>query len=317
MSLRLPLAVLAAALTCAFALPAQAQRARVFVASYGTDAGNTVCSFTQPCRTFQNAVSHVAAGGEVTAIDSAGFGPVSITQSVTITSPPGVEAGVVASAGADTIDITGSAVTVVLRGLTLEGNGTALNGVNFSASGELQIVGCKIRNFTTDGVNVQANGATSVLIKDSLVSDNYNQYGIQLVATTASATIVATLDEVTVNNNVTGINVLANNAPIELQIANSHIDNSQSSGIVLQGGSVSALVSAILKHVTINQTLTGIGLAQNTRLWMSYVTQSTVTGFGSTAGILFNGSNNTAFSDSTNHIMGALSGGSLSAWTPQ
>jgi len=35
------------------------------------------------------------AGGEVTAIDSAGFGPINITKAVTITSPDGVEAGVV------------------------------------------------------------------------------------------------------------------------------------------------------------------------------------------------------------------------------
>jgi Right handed beta helix region len=314
---RLPLALLAAALACSLTtLPAQAQRARVFVASYGTDSGNTLCSFTQPCRTFQNAVSHVAVGGEVAAIDSAGFGPISITQSVTITSPNGVEAGVVTTAGTDAIDISGTSVTVVLRGLTLEGNGTANNGVNFSAGGELQIVGCKIRNFAAEGVNVQASGATSVLIKDSLISDN-NDYGIELVSDTASATITAALDEVTVNNNIRGIIIFANNAPIEAQITNSHIDNSQNGGIVMQGGNVTALANAILKHVTINQTPTGFSLAGDTRLWLSYVTQSTVTGFSSNAGILFTSSNNTASSDGTSHIMGGLSGGSLSAWTPQ
>src|SRR6516165_6570655 len=42
-------------------------------------------------------------GGEVTAIDSAGFGPITITQSVTITSPNGVEAGIVPTAGGDAV----------------------------------------------------------------------------------------------------------------------------------------------------------------------------------------------------------------------
>ena len=74
--------VIAAALAFTATLasaPAQAQRDRVFVASYGTDTGNTLCSFEQPCRTFQNAVNNTAVGGEVTAIDSAGFQPVTIS----------------------------------------------------------------------------------------------------------------------------------------------------------------------------------------------------------------------------------------------
>src|SRR5262249_36161028 len=124
--------LIAAALMSALAaMPAHAQRDRVFVASYGSDTNNMICSFTQPCRTFANAVKSVAVGGEVTAIDSAGFGPISITQSVTITSPPGVEAGIVTTPSTDTIDISGSNITVVLRGLTLEGNGTANTGVSF------------------------------------------------------------------------------------------------------------------------------------------------------------------------------------------
>jgi len=41
----------------------------VFVASYGNDANP--CTFGSPCKTFQQAVNVVDAGGEVTAIDSA------------------------------------------------------------------------------------------------------------------------------------------------------------------------------------------------------------------------------------------------------
>jgi hypothetical protein len=50
-----------------------AARDRVFVASYGSDTNP--CTFGSPCKTFQVAVDAVEAGGEVTAIDSAGFGP--------------------------------------------------------------------------------------------------------------------------------------------------------------------------------------------------------------------------------------------------
>src|SRR5580692_11877630 len=92
---RLRWALLTAAFVCLISMPAQAQRDRVFVASYGSDSNP--CTFGSPCKTFQNAVNTVAAGGEVTAIDSAGFGPVIIGKAVTITSPNGVEAGIAAT----------------------------------------------------------------------------------------------------------------------------------------------------------------------------------------------------------------------------
>src|SRR5499427_9853582 len=103
----IPLTVLATALACSAASAPANARARVFVASYGNDSNP--CTFGSPCKTFQVAISAVDAGGEVTAIDSAGFGPISINKAVTITSPAGVEAGVVASAGADAIDINAGA----------------------------------------------------------------------------------------------------------------------------------------------------------------------------------------------------------------
>src|SRR5215472_10944968 len=115
MRTQLPFALLAATLASSlFSVPAHA-RARVFVASYGNDANP--CTFGSPCKTFQVAVNAVDPGGEVTAIDSAGFGPINITKAVTITSPDGVEAGVVPtnpSTDAITINTTGD---VFLRGL--------------------------------------------------------------------------------------------------------------------------------------------------------------------------------------------------------
>src|SRR6516162_10067472 len=103
MRTQLPFVLIATALACSLATaPAQA-RARVFVASYGNDANP--CTFGSPCKTFQHAVDVVDDGGEVTAIDSAGFGPINIAKSVTITSPDGVEAGIVASPGSPAIAI--------------------------------------------------------------------------------------------------------------------------------------------------------------------------------------------------------------------
>src|SRR6516225_1822563 len=120
MRTQLPFALLATTLACTLASTAAHARARVFVASYGNDA-NT-CTFGSPCKTFQVAINAVDPGGEVTAIDSAGFGPLFIIKAVTITSPPGVEAGIVPAAGNDAIIINAQSTDkVVLRGLTLDG----------------------------------------------------------------------------------------------------------------------------------------------------------------------------------------------------
>jgi hypothetical protein len=156
---------------------AQAQRARVFVASYGSDSNP--CTFGSPCKTFQQAVDVVAAGGEVTAIDSAGFGPITITKAVTITSPNGVEAGIVPAAGDPAIIVkTFVATTVVaLRGLTLEGQGTASDGVQVTGTGRIEIFDCVIRNFTHDGINFHigqtgSTNPTTVFVSNTIAVDN-------------------------------------------------------------------------------------------------------------------------------------------------
>src|SRR5580658_5326154 len=145
----IPFTVLAATLACSlFAMPAQAQRDRVFVASYGSDSNP--CTFGSPCKTFQNAVNVVAVGGEVTAIDSAGFGTITIEHAVTITSPNGVEAGIATSSGGTAIMISAEPSDIInLNGLTLDGVGGANTGISFIAGGRLNIQNSVIRNFAS------------------------------------------------------------------------------------------------------------------------------------------------------------------------
>src|SRR5688572_31928927 len=70
---------------------------RTFVSTTGNDANP--CSAAAPCRSFAVALGHTAAGGEVLAIDSGGYGPVTITKSVAIVGAPGAHAAVTASSG--------------------------------------------------------------------------------------------------------------------------------------------------------------------------------------------------------------------------
>jgi hypothetical protein len=84
------LVVLAMCVTFSDAALATIQR--TFVASNGLDTNH--CSSTAPCRSFGQAILQTNAGGEIVALDSAGYGRVTVTQSVSITAPPGINAGI-------------------------------------------------------------------------------------------------------------------------------------------------------------------------------------------------------------------------------
>jgi hypothetical protein len=173
----IPPIVLATALACSLATAPAYARARVFVASYGNDANP--CTFGSPCKTFQQAVNVVDAGGEVTAIDSAGFGPIGINKSVTITSPDGVEAGIVPISGGNAITISaGPTDAIVLRGLTLNGSGVGSNGVVLNSGGSLTVNDCVIQNFVGispagSGILVQpTSGSLKYAITNTIMTNN-------------------------------------------------------------------------------------------------------------------------------------------------
>ena len=110
------------AIVVAASAPALATSQRTFVSGQGSDVD--ACSITAPCRSFTAAIAQTIAGGEVIVLDSAGYGPVVITQSVTITAPPGVYAGIsVPASTPNGVLLNAPGITVVLRGLTINSTG--------------------------------------------------------------------------------------------------------------------------------------------------------------------------------------------------
>jgi hypothetical protein len=315
MRTQLPFAVLAAAFACSLATTPANARARVFVASYGND--ENPCTFGSPCKTFQQAVNVVDAGGEVTAIDSAGFGPITIGKSVTITSPPGVEAGIVPTMpGSAAIFIfnTASTDTIVLRGLTLQGSGSG-QGILVESGGNVEIVDCAVRGFMENGITISNDQSAqmSVVILNTLVADT--TIGIAIGA--GSGSIRVAMDGVKLNNQDAGIELQAQNGfNLEASIANSRIDNARTVGL-LMAGSAPTLAAAFLRNVTITQTPTGINLNGSSVIYLSQVQQQAFIGFTNTAGINFLGTGNVAISDGTNHIQSGIVGGSLTSWAFQ
>jgi parallel beta helix pectate lyase-like protein len=133
---------------------------RVFVASNGTDAG--LCARSAPCRTFAFAITQVSPGGELVALDTAGYGPVTITMSVSIYAAPGQVAAIIGGPPDPDITINATANDIVtIRGLYLTSAG-AHNGIAFNSGKVLQVADTVFTNFSQDNaaLDIRRMGAT-------------------------------------------------------------------------------------------------------------------------------------------------------------
>jgi hypothetical protein len=173
------------------AAPAGAQIA--YVSAHGSDANP--CTLTQPCRHFQRAHDQTAAGGEVTVLDTADYGLLTISKAISVTAPDGIEAQIMTTAPGDAITVNaGTGDVVNLRGLTLSGGGVGNNGISFTSGGALRVQHCVIRGFTNGGLVAQPSGDSSYMITDTVISD-IPYVGI-LIAPTGRAGATALLKRV-------------------------------------------------------------------------------------------------------------------------
>ncbi|HYR75262.1 MAG TPA: right-handed parallel beta-helix repeat-containing protein [Pyrinomonadaceae bacterium] len=182
-------------LICCFTAQAQS---RVFVSGVGSDTNP--CTRTAPCRTFQQAHNVVSSGGEVVALDPAGFGQLTITKSISIIGD-GVYSGISASSG-NGVTIATTSITVTLRSLIIDGLGSGTNGISATDFSVLHIENCIVNGFTDIGIRVDpsAVGTRKVFIKDS-ISRNNGSRGISLSNGSGTA-LLATVEGTRTENNV-------------------------------------------------------------------------------------------------------------------
>jgi hypothetical protein len=151
---------------------ALAQATRTWVSGTGDDANP--CSRAAPCKTFAGAFFKTAVGGEINAQDPGGFGAVTITHAVTI-SVTGVGAGVLVTSGNGITVSAGSTDRVTLRGLDINGAGTAGTsqaGVNAVSVGTLRVERSQIYGFV-NGVNFQpTNAGARLIVQDTQIHGN-------------------------------------------------------------------------------------------------------------------------------------------------
>jgi len=181
-------AVLSLVLAC---LPALAGP-RAFVSSTGNDANAPAgCTPALPCRSFQAAHDAVDAGGEIVALDTAGFGPVTISKSVAIIGNPGTIPSIAVASGYGVTILT-AGVDVILRNLNINGVGGDM-GIVMTEGNSLAIENCVISNFPgAQGVYFAPTGPARLRIAGSIMSGNGNGAYIAgaSIASTVSADIV-------------------------------------------------------------------------------------------------------------------------------
>jgi hypothetical protein len=188
------------ALSCV-ATGAAATAQRTFVASNGSDANP--CSLAAPCRSFGAAIVQTSSGGEVIVLDSAGYGPVTISQAVSIIAPAGVYAGVSVFGGAG-ITVNAGAGIVTLRGLTINSLGGDV-GIDYQSGARLYIDNAIVTGFslsvTSAGVQASLTGSGYLSVRNSALRDNSRG----LYGRSSSGTLTVDVEGSTFERNDTGI----------------------------------------------------------------------------------------------------------------
>ena len=253
-----------AAAACLIALATEAGAApvqRAFVASspFGNDVNvASNCSRTAPCRSFTSALSVVAPGGEIIVLDSAGYGTVTISQSVSIIAPPGIYAGVTVPSGTFAgVLVTGSNLAVILRGLTVNGQGGYQGILAAAQNSEVYIDRCIVRGFPgPPGTGIRTGSANlRVYITDTEVTASTLGFFIQDGST-------AFLERVRVDES-SGAGLAVGSATpgmgVSVQIRDSEIHTSNE-GISVSAGSPNQTMNLHVERTLVSGNTYGINL---------------------------------------------------------
>jgi hypothetical protein len=189
-----------------------------WVSGHGTNAAGCG-SLTNPCATFQYVHDNiVAAGGLIAVLDSSSYGPLVIRNAISIVDDGGL-AGIAVGSG-DAIDIqAGPTDAIFLKGLHIDGLGTANNGINLTVAGSLTVKNCTIKGLgNSSGINgngilIQpASGNLTFDISDTSSTGN-GTYGIAIAPGwsngLSSAQISGTVTRVDTARNGIGLDLYA------------------------------------------------------------------------------------------------------------
>lgn len=202
-------AIVFAGFVFAAALTTNAQATRTWVSGVGDDVNP--CSRTAPCKTFAGAISKTATNGEINCLDPGGYGAVTITKSITIDCED--TQGSILSSGTNGIivNITAAADTkkaVKIRGISINGAGTGINGIRVLAANVLVVEEVVIDGMTTHGISIETtSGTPKIFVNATGIRSNAGN-GINSFIT--GGTVSLTVSDSRINNNATGVNLSSN-----------------------------------------------------------------------------------------------------------
>ena len=271
---------------------------RTFVSGLGNDANPGTRE--QPKRTFASALTVTDTGGEIIALDSAGYASSTLTidKAISIIAPPGVYAGVKVPAFATGIFVNATAAGMVtLRGLTITGGAV---GIEFYSAKAFYLENCTIKGVAGDGFF--SGGAGSVFMKDTSIT-GCTERGIYI----ATPSIRLSADNVRLEKNKTGMDI---NTGSDAWISHSVISGNTNWGVRATASSSGTVTEVALEECAITGNGTGLQPDNGTGTAIIRASNLTVSGntnlgLASCCGSLLSRGNNTVEGNGTN---GSFSG---------
>ncbi len=264
---------------------ANAQATRTWVSGVGDDVNP--CSRTAPCKTFAGAISKTATNGEINCLDPAGYGAVTITKSITIDCED--TQGSILSSGTNGIVINITAATdtkkaVKIRGISINGAGTGLNGIRVLTVNTLIVEDGVIDGVTTHGISVETTGGTPKILVDRMSIRSNNGNGINAFIIGGSLNL--SVSNSVLSNNNGGFNLSSNTKAV---ISSSKIVNNTT-------GLASASADLNIFGCTISGNTTGISstASSNVRISGNMITANN-TGLSAVGGNIISFGNNSIF----------------------
>jgi len=181
---------------CALVSTAQAQATRTFVSGLGDDANP--CSRTAPCKTYGGAIVKTARDGEISTLDPAGYGTLTITKSITINGGGGGGGygSILATASTtgitiNIVDSTDTRKSVRLDWLNINGASTGNKGIRFVGGNVLHVENTVIDGFTQEGIDVNTTSNNPLVFLKNVTIRNCVGSGISTLAGGANSTSIA------------------------------------------------------------------------------------------------------------------------------
>ncbi len=195
-----------------------------WVSATGNDANSGTA--VSPYADFATAVANTALGGMVSVLGPGDYGPVTITQSITI---DGTNGGSIGFAGdGEAIYISaGSNANIVLRNLTIDGGGTGSDAIFIASAGTTNVInvvidGCHLEGFADIGVGLGSESPMYVTVKNTTIQGG--ELGVRTFQNGTAAPVTnydhVSLDHVTIEG-ATVAGVFTRNG--NLDISNSNI----------------------------------------------------------------------------------------------